>query len=177
MDTAPTGVRALAHDARWQAVELLGSLGEATATDLAGRVGLSPSAMSYHLRALAKAGFVERVQQSDDQDARERPWRLTFDDLVFSREDGVRVDKQSVLQFVDLLAASARRRVEAALRASERPPILVTQSDLCLTDDEREAMSQELTEVIEKYAEMAKGRPAGRGASAYVVVTPFSALE
>jgi DNA-binding transcriptional ArsR family regulator len=58
--TDPRAVRALAHKARVEALdELYAASGTRTATELAARCGLSPSAMSYHLRALDKYGRVE----------------------------------------------------------------------------------------------------------------------
>jgi len=52
-------MRAMAHPARLALLEHLRNSGPATATECAGVVGLSPSATSYHLRALARAGLVE----------------------------------------------------------------------------------------------------------------------
>jgi predicted ArsR family transcriptional regulator len=46
---------------------------ELTATECAEIAGLSPSAMSYHLRSLEKYGIVERAEAAAD--GRERPWR------------------------------------------------------------------------------------------------------
>src|SRR4051795_13368231 len=72
----PTMMRALAHPARIEIVEHLGSSGAVvTATECAGLVGLSPSATSYHLRELAKYGLVEQAPSRGD--ARERVWRST----------------------------------------------------------------------------------------------------
>ncbi len=45
-----------ANPARMTILEHLGANGPATATECAELVGLSPSATSYHLRALARAG-------------------------------------------------------------------------------------------------------------------------
>jgi DNA-binding transcriptional ArsR family regulator len=60
--TDPQVMRALAHPARIEIVEYLNDTGAAvTATQCAGRVGLSPSATSYHLRELAKYGLVEQA--------------------------------------------------------------------------------------------------------------------
>ena len=72
--TDARAIRALAHDARQRVIEVLyGEQRPRTATELAALTGLSPSAMSYHLRALEKWGVVER--SADDGDARNRPWR------------------------------------------------------------------------------------------------------
>ena len=75
--TDARAIRALAHDARQRVIEVLyGEQRPRTATELAALTGLSPSAMSYHLRALEKWGVVER--SADDGDARNRPWRASW---------------------------------------------------------------------------------------------------
>jgi hypothetical protein len=73
--TDPRALRALAHPLRLDLVELLGALGRATAAECARRLGPSQASCSFHLRQLAKYGFVEQAPPSDD--SRERPWRLT----------------------------------------------------------------------------------------------------
>jgi DNA-binding transcriptional ArsR family regulator len=69
----PRDIRALAHPARMAVIEELYSGRELTATECAEIAGLSPSAMSYHLRSLERAGIVVRAESAGD--ARERPWR------------------------------------------------------------------------------------------------------
>lgn len=71
--TDPQVMRALAHPARMAIVEELFNGGTGTATELAEVCGLSPSATSYHLRALARAGLVEDAPGRGD--GRERVWR------------------------------------------------------------------------------------------------------
>jgi DNA-binding transcriptional ArsR family regulator len=71
--TDPRTIRALSHPARIQVIEELFSGRVATSTELAELTGLTPSAMSYHLRALEKYKLVERDKPAGD--ARERPWR------------------------------------------------------------------------------------------------------
>jgi DNA-binding transcriptional ArsR family regulator len=73
----PRAIRALAHPARLAVLDALNDGTELTATACAEIAGLSPSAMSYHLRALEKWGFVERVDSTAD--GRERPWRAVSD--------------------------------------------------------------------------------------------------
>ncbi len=82
--TDPRMMRALAHQGRiaiWMHLVLRGS---ATATECAQVAGLSPSACSYHLRTLARYGFVEEDRASA-ADGRERPWRARL--LAFTMED------------------------------------------------------------------------------------------
>ena len=69
----PGALRALAHPARLAVVDELYQGFERTSSELAELTGLSPSAMSYHMRALERWGIVERGEQRDD--GRERPWR------------------------------------------------------------------------------------------------------
>ena len=67
-------VRALAHPLRLRLLEELRP-GAATASQLARELGESSGATSYHLRELAKAGFVEDDPEHDSK--RERWWRRT----------------------------------------------------------------------------------------------------
>jgi DNA-binding transcriptional ArsR family regulator len=70
----PRALRALAHPARLAILEHLTLDGPATATECAEVAGLSPSACSYHLRALARYGFVHE-DPAGGPDRRHRPWR------------------------------------------------------------------------------------------------------
>ena len=55
--TDPKAIRALAHAARLEVIsELYSTQSSRTATELAQQTGLTPSAMSYHLRALRNGG-------------------------------------------------------------------------------------------------------------------------
>ena len=82
--TDPRMMRALAHQGRIAIWTYLGLHGPATATECAEIAGLSPSACSYHLRILARYGFVEEDRASA-ADGRERPWRARL--LAFSMGD------------------------------------------------------------------------------------------
>lgn len=70
----PRQMRALAHPARIAILRHLAFEGPATATECASVAGLSPSACSYHLRSLARYGFVEEDRAAAGN-GRERPWR------------------------------------------------------------------------------------------------------
>ncbi|MBO0838580.1 MAG: helix-turn-helix transcriptional regulator [Actinobacteria bacterium] len=66
-------MRAVAHPTRIRILARLRLHGPATATECSRTVGESPSSCSYHLRQLARFGFVEEVE--DGADGRERRWR------------------------------------------------------------------------------------------------------
>jgi DNA-binding transcriptional ArsR family regulator len=69
----PKAMRALAHPARLMILDRLGTQDSATATEVAEIAGITPSAASYHLRMLAKYGFVEDAPPRGD--GRERLWQ------------------------------------------------------------------------------------------------------
>jgi len=82
--TDPKMMRALAHPARIAIWTHIAMRGPTTATECAEVAGLSPSACSYHLRTLARYGFIEEDIASA-ADGRERPWRARL--LAFTMED------------------------------------------------------------------------------------------
>src|SRR3954469_24187919 len=77
---------ALAVPARFAILNHLLSAGPRTATECAEVVGESPSNCSWHLRALAKVGLVERAPT--DGDERRRPWRATAPVFPFAGHPG-----------------------------------------------------------------------------------------
>lgn len=66
---------ALAVPARFALLRHLLTVGPRTASQCATVVGETPSNCSWHLRALAAVGLVERAEVLDGGDARFRPWR------------------------------------------------------------------------------------------------------
>ncbi|WP_319459712.1 winged helix-turn-helix domain-containing protein [Micromonospora sp. RTP1Z1] len=118
----PQVMRALAHPARLAIMEHLSSLeGGATATECAEIAGLSPSATSYHLRALAKFGLIEPAPSRGD--ARERVWR-SFSPS-YSVESGQAADpdaRDAELALVEAhLARDSQRTREWIRRAPDEP--------------------------------------------------------
>jgi DNA-binding transcriptional ArsR family regulator len=65
-------LRALAHPRRMQIFDLLMADGPLTASQCAAALGDSAASCSYHLRQLARFGFVEEAQGGH---GRNRPWR------------------------------------------------------------------------------------------------------
>ena len=120
--TDPKMMRALAHQARIAIWTYLGLHGPATATQCAEVAGLSPSACSYHLRTLARYGFVEEDRASA-ADGRERPWRARL--LAFTMEEGPdrtaasRVAGQLLVE--NIRAAAEETRVRYLDRQAEYP--------------------------------------------------------
>jgi DNA-binding transcriptional ArsR family regulator len=67
-------LRALAHPVRIALMEALRIGGAMTATEVGEQIGESPTTCSFHLRQLAKYGF---VQEAGGGKGRARPWRMT----------------------------------------------------------------------------------------------------
>jgi len=81
--TGAAELRALAHPLRLAILEELTLDGPFTASQLAPRVGASPSLCSFHLRHLAAHGF---VRESPRPGGRARPWEVTSDGLHLEAE-------------------------------------------------------------------------------------------
>jgi DNA-binding MarR family transcriptional regulator len=92
----PRAIRALAHPIRLRLLETLGIEGTLTATRASELLGESPASCSFHLRQLARYGFVEEADT--EARGRERPWRLT--------EIGFRIDEDAS-ETAEALAAGA----------------------------------------------------------------------
>lgn len=72
--TDPRVLRAMAHPVRLKLLNSLLVHGPATATELADRLDDTPANCSWHLRQLAKFGFIEEAADLPYK-GRNRPWR------------------------------------------------------------------------------------------------------
>src|SRR6202046_3398328 len=72
--TDPTVMRALAHPVRMALIELFGVHPTLTATQASEALGESPANCAFHLRTLAKYGFLE---EAGGGRGRERPWKAS----------------------------------------------------------------------------------------------------
>src|SRR5580692_9718985 len=170
--TDPKMMRALAHPARiaiWTHIALRGSI---TATECAEVAGLSPSACSYHLRTLAKYGFVEEDRVSA-ADGRERPWRARM--LAFSMTDSpdapATTQVASRLLVENMRASAEEIRARYVARKSEYPADWQAAagevfSVAHVTPDELDRLRAQVLEVMASYVRL---EPASRSAGALPV--------
>jgi DNA-binding transcriptional ArsR family regulator len=150
-------MRALAHPARIAIMQHLGIEGPATATDCAEVAGLSPSACSYHLRALASYGFVEE-DLSSAADGRHRPWRARVLAFSFGDEPGQsmtvraagRMLKQSIEAHIDEVREQYRDRQDD-FPAEWSSACGLTQDVVHITPDEMSALRTELQALLGRY--------------------------
>lgn len=112
--TDPRAMRAMAHPLRIELIDLLGRIGPATAATCARRLGSTQALCSFHLRQLAKYGYVE---EAESEDHRERPWKLTDVEQSWSREEGGAAATELEKAFVEREAARQVAWLEAARNA------------------------------------------------------------
>jgi len=81
--TDPVAMRALAHPVRVALIELLAVVDTLTATQASELLGESPANCAFHLRTLAKYGF---VQEAGGGRGRERPWKSAERNITISTQ-------------------------------------------------------------------------------------------
>jgi hypothetical protein len=166
--TDPKMMRALAHQPRIAIWMHLGLNGPATATECAEIAGLSPSACSYHLRTLARYGFVEEDPASA-ADGRERPWRARLLAFNLGAGPGVPAATQvaSRLLVENMRAAAEEVRVQYLSRQSDYPAdwqaaLGEVFSVAHVTPEELDRMRAQVLEVMAPYIRLdPASRPAG----------------
>jgi DNA-binding transcriptional ArsR family regulator len=150
-------LRALAHPARIKILQHLALDGPATATECAELVGLSPSACSYHLRALARHGFVEEDLASA-ADGRQRPWRARIIAISFgddpAQPSALRAASRLLLEsfharFEEVRAEYLGR--QEAFSREWRASAGISQDVLHLTAAELATLRTELHELLGRY--------------------------
>jgi DNA-binding transcriptional ArsR family regulator len=182
--TDPKALRALAHPARIAILQHLALDGPATATECAEIAGLSPSACSYHLRALARYGFVAE-ERSTAADQRHRPWRA----LVISLSIGEDPDLPPTVRAAGRLVVEALQartdeiRSEYLDRAAEYTrewQALGSYQDVVhVTPDELAEVRQQIADIMGKYRRLdPKDQPPGaRRIHATAEFLPWFKLE
>ena len=150
----PRAIRALAHPARLAIIEALFLGDELTATECASLTGLSPSATSYHLKALERWGIVEVGRPRID--GRDRPWKAKGQSIEISSQ----VPMSTVLAEVAALGAFLdRNRVltaEFLEHQADEPPewrdaVELANSDYWLTAEELTGVSRALRSVLQPF--------------------------
>jgi DNA-binding MarR family transcriptional regulator len=161
--TDPRTMRALAHPLRLDLIEALTVLGPSTAAACARHLGSTQALCSFHLRQLAKYGFVE--QAADSGDRRERPWRLTDIEQSWSHENAEHLDRvflqreaDKMLRWVDRSKTEPETWRRAAFAGGATLP--VTAEELADIATKLRALRAVLEPYVERLTDHAT-RPAG----------------
>lgn len=141
-------MRAAMHPARWRVLtELFDRRETLTATEAAELTGLTPSAMSYHLNQLAKAGF---VTPDDSADGRERPWRALGNGMEISSQP----DEAMGRALMQNLLAEITRLFSAGppIGPDGTPwPSSFTHTQVHLTKDRAKELHRRIQDVIDDF--------------------------
>jgi DNA-binding transcriptional ArsR family regulator len=152
----PRALRALAHPVRLRLLEELAQAGQATATELAERIDESPANCSWHLRQLARYGFVE---EAGGGAGRQRPWRPVIqsnrwghhdDDLELAVAGDAAAEMLLDLEYERMRRWLATRRGEPA---DWRHAAFASQAVSWLTAGELKALDDEIGALFERYVD------------------------
>ena len=151
--TDPKAMRALAHPLRWALLEALGHAGTLTATQASEMLGESPANCAFHLRTLAKYGFVE---EAGGGKGRERPWRQAYGRMSWQARQGdeqFKLAGQALNQvWLDRVLSRARRSLAATASWPEGfgDDLGGSTSMLYVTPDEARELYAELMKTVER---------------------------
>jgi DNA-binding transcriptional ArsR family regulator len=137
--------------------------GASTATECAAEVGESASACSYHLRILAKHGFVEEVASDD---GRERRWRPRIVSIDFAA--GADADEE--FQAASALARAAMLELsdgnvreylehERSFSSAWREAAAFLQTTIVATPAELTELTHAIQQLLAAYAPSARTKP------------------
>jgi hypothetical protein len=155
--TDPKAMRALAHPLRWALLEVLAQAGTLTATQASEMLNESPANCAFHLRTLAKYGFVE---EAGGGKGRERPWRRTYDTLSWGRrpdDPGTTIAAQALDQvWIDRLLNRARRSLTSTGSWPEDlgDAMGTSSSRLYVTPAEARRLYAEISEAFSRLSEV-----------------------
>ena len=159
----PQVMRAMAHPARLAIMEYLSDGAVATATECAEVCGLSPSATSYHLRALARAGLVEEAPSRGD--GRERVWRLAHTSLHIDAQTDSPESLTAARELMELVLARDDEKVAQWLDSAESEPkewydaAGLTRHQVFLTAAELTEIFKTVEKLLEPYGRIERPDP------------------
>jgi DNA-binding transcriptional ArsR family regulator len=160
--TDPQALKALAHPLRRQLYRLLAQTGPATVGQLVTRLPLDPGLASYHLRQLARWGYIEEVPELA-KDRRERWWRVPVGSLGWSFLDFREPEGRAAATTVKAqMIAEEFERVQVFEKTRESWPeswqeaAASSDSYLRLNPAELSELNRDLLDVIRRWS--AKGR-------------------
>ena len=151
--TDAKAMRAMAHPVRMALLELLSYRETLTATQASEELGESPANCAFHLRTLAKYGF---VREAGGGKGRERPWTLTSRNVTLTTQQP---DPRAALAANELGRLWFERWVDRARRSygpAERVPGWEEASGwsnrhVFLTPDETSRLRGDISRLLLRY--------------------------
>jgi DNA-binding transcriptional ArsR family regulator len=183
----PRAMRALTHPLRLDLMELLAAEGPTTAAACGRALGVPQANCSFHLRQLAKYGYVEEADQGADR--RERRWRMAearpsirlgpgSDGIVKHRLERLVVERatRAILDYVD--------RGDQGLRSESAG---VTAAIVTLGPQEAAELKRKWRELLEPYlvtgrstgaeSDGSEPRPEREHIRVFMALTPMASME
>lgn len=160
-------MRALAHPVRIALLEALTREGPLTATEAAELLGESPANCSFHLRTLARYGFVEEAPGGS---GRARPWRRVSLGQSFSDFQTDPATSAAAQLLAGLATERSFERIRdysrtmASFAPQWREAAFTDELIVYLTADELAAIGDEVLEIVTRYADRTldrENRPQG----------------
>lgn len=168
--TDPASMRALSHPVRLALVEVLTLHGSLTATQASKLIGETPTTCSFHLRQLAKYGFVE---EAGPMPGRSRPWRITQLGWLLEEQPGDQAHALAARHLGEMALNRQLERHRAHERGAQR-----THTVWWVTPDEAAELHAGIEKLMMRYRERLQNpaaRPADAEAVEVVVLThPFA---
>ena len=152
--TDPSRIRALAHPVRLALLDFLGDVGEATATQCAEHTGETVANCSFHLRTLAKAGFIEPAPSR----GREKPWRPVSRSRTLDADPADPTSVHAMSELVGVVLARETERVRSFMAAHTHRPdawhdtVSVTTSSFWATAEELRELIDTVTHLTDRFA-------------------------
>jgi hypothetical protein len=154
-------LRALTHPVRIALLETLMMDGAQTATEAGERIGETPTTCSFHLRQLAKYGFVE---EAGGGPGRSRPWRLSTIGMSFapaSSDSDAKVASEAAMHLFrerQLARYEAWRAHRGSYPAAWQDASTDSQYLFYLTPGELEHLNGEVHDVLMRWFRLDGGR-------------------
>ncbi len=149
----PERIRALAHPLRLELIDFLNGVTEATATECAEQTGESVASCSFHLRMLAKYGYIEPGERR----GREKPWRMVRGMRDMRPSKDIPGSLGAVVELGTFAILRETERIRRFLSHSDREqPEWIDASTICLADfwvthEEMEELSRRLQTLVSEF--------------------------
>jgi DNA-binding transcriptional ArsR family regulator len=175
LEVDAAALKAMAHPLRVQMMRILQLRKRVSVTSLAEELGETTGATSYHLRQLAKFGFVEEFEPNEDDadeahtaGRKQRWWRMAVDQIhmtgfEFMRNEDTREAAGFLLR--EFQADRSRRLANWFATAGQWPEEWQRASsdmdgNLELSPKQTRALADEMAVLLQKYNDMKPGRGA-----------------
>jgi hypothetical protein len=165
--TDPRAMRAIAHPVRIALLELFEVMPTLTATQASEALGESPANCAFHLRTLAKYGF---IREAGGGKGRERPWTAAQRSISISTTGQADQQAEKAARALsDAWMERSMQRIQRAFAADAwpddwEPAVVARNSVRFMTPQETAQASAEIGEILDRYADRLhnrESRPAG----------------